>query len=116
MTRIIKRGDLESPLVIDVVDVDGVADLNTADSWRLLLKRGSEPTVVYTDGGGGITVLVDVGDASRATITHPLEVVDTDTVGSVRVEVEVLWPGVPVRPQTFPTDGTAFYRVEEDLG
>jgi len=115
VTRTIKRGDLEPPLRIVVGGDEETADLSGASEWRLHIRKPGGTVLTYTSPGGGITVTVDPADPSKATIVHPLQAADTDEVGRYRGEVEAMWPGSPLRPQTFPNSGTIRYEVEADL-
>ena len=105
-----KRGDLEPALVLEVEDVDGVADLNDVASWRILGKMRDELVV---DGVADL-VVVDPENPAKATLTREWVAGETDQVGAMQVEVEAMWPGD--RPQTFPCVGYAIVRFATDLG
>lgn len=116
--RIMYQGDLKpdfSTLLEDVeLDKDGeevsrtpVADLGVADEVRLIgviTAPGQQQAPLFdrevstVDGDGNVTMEWEDGD--------------TDTVGLIQTEVEVMWPGQ--KPQTYRT--AELIRILPDLG
>lgn len=101
----IYRNDLEPPLQVDctrVVDVSTKAtepvDLSEIISARVMLTGVGNQVIIDR------TVPLTSEQKSAGLVEMPWEVGDTATVGTLKVEVEVMWPGN--RPQTFrPKDG-----------
>jgi hypothetical protein len=89
-------GDLEPDLQVTLSSADGPVDITTASSVRVIGKR--DDTIIFDRAPDATDI---VGDTSVVT----MEWVDgdTDDIGRITVEVEVLWPGV--RPQTFRANG-----------
>jgi hypothetical protein len=103
---VIKRGDLEPPLVIDVSGSTG--DLNGVVSWRVIGKIGALP--VFVDTSPDVTVT----SPTTAVVTHEWVAGETDVVGDMNIETEAMWPDN--RPQTFKPCGFNTVEVCPDLG
>lgn len=110
-----KRGDLEPPLVIDIEDGRQLADFTTVVSWRVIGRMRDTPTVIlFDDTNPGRTV--DPVNKWKATVTHVWSTGDTAVAGVMQIEVEVKWPGTPLRSQTFPNGGYQTVVIDDDLG
>ncbi len=100
--RKIKRGDLAPALTITVTDKGKVVDLTEAASVRVIgVMDGTE----IIDRGA--TTFTELG-----IVTLDLLPGDTDTVGIIIIEVEIMWPGN--KPQSVRTDNRLI--VTPDLG
>lgn len=100
-----KRGDTAPALVITCLDDNVAVDLTTATSMRLVGTR---------DGGTTIAIDAAVTGNAQGVVTYDLDAADTETTGTLRLEVEVTWPDG--RKQSFPASGYLTLRVEPDLG
>lgn len=89
-------GDLEPPLVVTLSASDPV-NITTASSVRVI-GRDRTNDIIFDRAPTDTDV---VGDTS--VVTMDLQAGDTDEVGRIQVEVEVMWPGS--RPQTFRASG-----------
>lgn len=106
----IKKGDLEPALVIDIADSDDQADLNDVDTWRVIGRMVGSATLLFDDTSPDVVV---GADAWTAAVTHEWVAGETNTVGTLRLEVEATWPGG--RKQTFPSGDYLQVRIVEDL-
>lgn len=96
-----RRGDLKPDLIIDLTDEGLVMPTTTASSI----------SVVGAQNGAFLFKRPAVSDADgmvRMEWTAP----DTDTPGTIVVEVELVWPGA--KPQTIRPDGVV--KIYPDLG
>jgi hypothetical protein len=102
-TLSLKQHDTAPTLTITCTDNGTPVDLTAAASVKVI---GSlEGLVLFSDTA--------TGDADGV-VTRPWVAEDTDTAGTVLVEVEVTWPGGAV--QTFPADGYLTVLILPDLG
>lgn len=96
----IYRNDLEPPLRIDLqTKVEGTldeyepVDLTTATAVRVIGVDNTNTLAIDR------SVTLTSGQKLAGLVEMPWEAGDTDTVGTLKFEVEVMWPGN--RPQTF---------------
>lgn len=82
------RGDKKPDLVITCSDNGAVVNLTAATSIRLI---GVSNGVVVIDAA--------VSGTATGVVTYVWQTVDTATVRTIKVEVEVTWPGA--KKQTF---------------
>lgn len=91
-----KTGDLEPPLKITLSAIDPV-DITSATAIRVI---GRQDKAILFDRAP--TTVALNGDTS--VVTMDWQAPDTDSLGFIALEVEVMWPGG--RPQTFaPLEG-----------
>jgi hypothetical protein len=99
-------GDLKPDLEITLSDPDVPVDISSAAAVRIIGRR--EGAIVFdrppttTDIGGG-----------TSTVTMAWQVGDTDEIGRIQIEVEVMWPGN--KPQTFRADSGVDVAADFDL-
>lgn len=107
---IVKQHDTWPPLRFKVEDQDGLVNLTSADSIKLILAG---PAVIT-----GSVDPIDPPDADGFNASYTLAAADTATVGTYRGEIEVNWDSgaLPQAIETFPNSGTFTMVVEADLG
>ena len=103
MTLVLKRGDLTPNLSITLTDDDEPVNLTSATDIRLI---GTRRGVVVFDRS--------LSGSAQGVVTMPWQAGDTDDLGVILVEAEVMWPGD--KPQTFPHDGFERVRISLDGG
>lgn len=100
----IYRGDLKPDLHITLYDGDTPVDLTTAAAVKVIGVRDGQPAFTHTVTGAG----------ADGVVTMPWQTDDTAVAGTIKVEVEVTWPGGGGKPQTFRPDDVV--QVDPDLG
>lgn len=103
MTDKIKRGDLLPAWTVTLTDGGAAVNLTTASS---ITVKGYKPD--------GTTFSRAVTGDANGVITMAWLATDTENVGDLLTEVEVIWPGS--KPQTFPADGYLVTRIYQDIG
>lgn len=106
-----KQGDLEPPLVMDLVASPTTVDLTLVESWKILARMRGGTTLLINSA---TTPVVDATDKWKATVTHEWVSGQTDTSGLMLVETEATWPDG--HKQTFPSSGFVQIRITDDLG
>ncbi len=104
----LKQYDLLPSLRITLLDGSTPVDLTLASEARLLLKNRT---------GLLVDALMDISAQTGETVgvvEYEWQSGDTDTLGTLQGEVQVLWPGQI--PQTFPAKGYFNVIVNRDLG
>ena len=108
-----KRGDLEPPLVLDINDVQQLADLTTVTSWRVIAhRRGDLTGTAVVDVAN--TPVVDPANKYKAVVTHHWSGAQTAVAGLLDFEVEATFPSG--NKQTFPNGGYIAVMIDDDLG
>ena len=105
-TFYIKQHDLMPDLVLTALDGETPVSLETASSARFIMKRGD---VVKVDRA--VAILDQVTKTGQVALSW--QTGDTDTVGTYKGELEVMWPAG--KPQTFPAKGYLTIVVGDDL-
>ena len=103
MDLIIKQHDTAPPLVATLTDGGAVVDLSTASVVKVIGSQNGAVLFTTTTTGSSVGV-----------VTRPWVTGETDTVGTIKVEVEVTWASGKV--QTFPNDNYLTVRIRPDLG
>jgi hypothetical protein len=103
----IKKGDLLPALRLRL-DADGGALENLAEADSVTVWMGFPDETVISRAA---TLADQV--AEPGWITMGWTDGDTDQVGDISIEVEVIWPGT--KPQTWPSKGVVVVRVNEDI-
>jgi hypothetical protein len=103
---IIKQGDLEPPIMLELLSGKVPADLSTALSVTMTLSKDGQ--ITHRLG-------MDTEDqiATPGLVSYVWSPGETDVPGRYRAEVVVMWPGN--RRQTFPDDGYFVVKVVEAL-
>jgi hypothetical protein len=104
----IKRHDRLPALRLTLLDDETPVDLTNAGTIRLLMFNLAAGLKVDAE----VIKLTQTGD-TLGQVEYTWVDDDTDTVGSYKAEVEVMWPG-SVR-QTFPASGYFTIKVTKDL-
>src|SRR4051794_40749301 len=97
----VKQHDTWPPLRGAASDANGLVDLSTADSIKLILKSGA--TVV-----GGAVEVIDPPDEDGMNWQYNWQTADVITAGTFSGELEVTWDEgtSPPEVQSFPNTGT----------
>lgn len=97
----IRRGDLKPDLVLDLEDANGPIPVTAAVSATVIASKNG--TMLFKRA---CDISVD------GQVTYEWQVGDTATPGTLKVEVEIIWPGN--KPQTVRASNTVV--VFPDLG
>lgn len=106
-----KAGDLEPPLIIDVSDPDGLADLTTVASWRMVGRRRGTTTIVINDAAPVPTI--DPANHSKGYLTHIWVAGETALPGVLEIVCKATWSGS--RQQTFPNSGFTTVTIDDNI-
>lgn len=97
-TLSLKKDDLEPKFIATLRNADGTpVDLTNATSVSLIVKQ--QGGTKYFKASGSFV------DKANGVVSYTWASGNTDTVGTFQMEWEVLWPGLPARPETFPSTG-----------
>jgi hypothetical protein len=103
---ILYTGDLEPPLTV-TLSADDPVDVTSATAVRIIGTRDGGATEAFSRSPSSTAI---VGDTT--VVTMDWQAGDTDDPGTIRIEVEVEWPGV--RPETFRPSGGV--QIRPDFG